>query len=126
MTHGGKIWWNELNTWNPEEAKAFYERTMGWIFDEIPGKVGHAPYLLAKRDGNPVCGIFKLRSPDFDGIASHWFTYLAVDDIEKMLEEAVTAGGQIRREMFEIPQFGKMAVVTDAGGAGFGMIEPAS
>ncbi len=126
MPHGGKIWWNELNTWNSSEARAFYERTMGWSFDEIPGKAGHEPYLLAKRDDNPVCGIFSLRSPDFDGIASHWFTYLAVDDIDKMLKEAVDAGGQIRREMFEIPQFGKMAVVVDASGAGFGMIEPTS
>ena len=124
MPHGGKIWWNELNTWNAPEARAFYERTMGWSFDEIPGKTGQAPYLLAKRDGNPVCGIFSLRSPDFDGIAAHWFTYLAVDDIGSALKEAVAAGGQIRREMFEIPQFGKMAVVLDAGGAGFGMIEP--
>lgn len=125
MSHGGKIWWNELNTWDPDEAKNFYQRSLGWSFDEVPGKAGQVPYWLAKCDGEPVCGIFTLRSPDFDGIASHWFTYLAVDDIDAALAEAVATGGEVRREKLEIPGFGTMAVVIDNTGAGFGMIEPA-
>ncbi len=126
MTHSRKVWWNELNTWKPDEAKEFYQRTLGWSFDEVRGKAGQASYWLAKREGQTMCGIFTLRSRDFDGIASHWFTYLAVDDIDSALAEALSAGGQVRREKFEIPGFGTMAVVLDNAGAGFGMIEPAS
>ena len=81
---------------------------------------------LAKHDGAVVCGIFTLRSPDFDGIEPHWFTYLAVDNIDDALTEALAEGGRVKREKFEIPGFGTMAVILDNSGAGFGMIEPAA
>jgi len=125
--HHGKIWWTELNTWDAEGAKAFYAGTFGWTFEEGPiVPEGFAPYWVAKRGGETVGGLFTLRSPEFDGMPSFWFTYLAVDDIQEGLAAAVAAGGTVKRDTFRIPGVGAIAIVADSAGAMFGMIEPES
>ncbi len=125
MSHRGKIWWNELNTWDTASAKEFYARTMGWTYEEIPPANDELePYWIANRDGQRICGIFALRSPSFDGISSHWFTYLAVDDLDKEIENALAAGGSVSREKITIPGYGTFAVIMDSTKAGFGMIQP--
>ena len=125
MSHHGKVWWTELNTRDPEAAKAFYERTMGWTFEGVAiNKNGAPPYWIAKRGDETVCGIFTLRSPDFDGVPSHWLTYLAVADIDTGLAEAAAGGGKVLRDKIAIPGFGTFAIVADGTGAAFGMIQP--
>jgi predicted enzyme related to lactoylglutathione lyase len=121
----GKVWWTELNTWDADAAMAFYGQLMGWTFESPPiNKEGAPPYYVAKRDGEVMCGIFTLRSPDFDGMPSHWFTYLAVDDFEESMSELVALGGTVRREKICIAGVGTFAIVADPTGAVFGMIEP--
>ncbi len=125
MTHRGKVWWTELNTWDPEGAKAFYQRALGWTFESGPvTPEGLPPYWLAKRDGEVVCGIFTLRSPDFDGIPSHWLTYLATDDIDSDLNAALEAGGKLYRDKICIAGVGTFVIVADSSGAAFGLIQP--
>ena len=96
MTHHGKIWWSELNTWDAEAAKSYYGKVMGWTFQEMPtaGTDEARAYYLALRDGQPVAGIFTMIKPMFEGIPEHWFTYLAVDEIEGVvvIVELVTGG----------------------------------
>ncbi|MGI9482747.1 MAG: VOC family protein [Hyphomicrobiales bacterium] len=130
----GKVYWNELNTWDAEPAKDYYSKVFECEFEEMPGKTGEPSYWLAKKNGEPVAGIFTLRSPDFDGMPSHWFTYFAVEDIEashaankKAGGHAANkkAGGKVFRGPFEIPNVGTMAVVRDSTGAGFAMMQPA-
>ena len=125
MSFRGKIWWNELNTWDTASARDFYARTMGWTYEEIPpARDELEPYWIVNLDGQRVCGIFALRSPDFDGIPSHWFTYIAVDDLDKEIENTLAAGGSLSREKVTIPGYGTFAVVMDSTKAGFGMIQP--
>lgn len=52
-----------------------------------------------------------------DGTGSVWFTYLAVDDLDAALREAEAAGGVVQRQPFSIPLAGRIAIVTDPGGA---------
>lgn len=125
MGNQGKIWWSELNTWDVPGAMAFYGRTLGWTFDEVANrKPGTQPYRIAKHNGQRVCGIFPLRSPDFDGMGSHWLTYVAVDDMAAILTEVAAAGGNVLRQPFRIPGFGTIAIVRDPTGAGLALIEP--
>jgi uncharacterized protein len=76
MTMPQRHWWHELNTWEPEAALAFYGRTLGWEFEPstLPDGAG---YWIARKDGKPVGGVFELTAPDYDGVPSHWMTYLS-------------------------------------------------
>jgi len=122
----GQIWWTELNTWNPEEALKWYGAVMGWTFSEAPtaGSPEARPYYIAMKDGQPVAGIFTMIEPDFAGIPDHWFTYIAVDDLEKTLEQSAGCGGKVRREPFEIPGMGTLCIAADSTGAVLGLIQP--
>lgn len=118
-----RIWWHELNTWEPERARHFYNATLGWDFQPsvLPGGGG---YWVAHKEGRPVGGIFQLTEPEFEGIPSHWMTYLAVPDLIDAQLKAESAGGEILRPAFHINGVGKLSVVTDCTGALIGLIEP--
>lgn len=127
MSNHGRVYWTELNTWKPDEAMAWYGAVMGWTFMEAPtaGTLDSRPYYIAKSaDGEPVAGIFQMIEPDFKGIPDHWFTYIAVNDLDAAIEKGAAAGGKLLREPFEIPGFGRMAVVLDAAGAALALIQP--
>jgi predicted enzyme related to lactoylglutathione lyase len=123
MTLPHKTWWHELNTWEPEVALAFYGRTLGWQFEEAALPDG-APYWIARQDGRPVGGIFGLTAPDYDGIPSHWMTYMTVPDIDEAASATTRAGGEVMRPAAEVPGVGRLAVVSDSTGALIGLIEP--
>ncbi len=127
MSNHGKIWWTELNTWDAEAAKEYYGAVMGWTFQESPtaGTDNPRPYYIALLNGQPVAGIFTLIKPAFEGVPDHWFTYIAVDDLDKTIAASTAAGGDVRRAPFEIPGTGTMAVVADKNGAVMAFIEPA-
>ncbi len=123
MTMPLRTWWHELNTWEPEIALAFYGRTLGWQFDPSPLPDG-GTYWIARKDNKPVGGVFELTEPDYNGIPSHWMTYMAVANIHQAETDTSKAGGEIMRPASRIPGVGKLAVVTDSTGALIGLIEP--
>ncbi|MBI2720221.1 MAG: VOC family protein [Rhizobiales bacterium] len=118
-----KLWWHELNTWDADLALDFYSHTLGWHF-EPASLPGGSSYWIARKDGRPVGGVFELTAPDYDGIPSHWMTYLSVDDIAHAQRAAAEAGGEIVRPATEVAGVGRLAVVTDATGAMIGLFEP--
>ena len=83
-------------------------------------------YWVAMADGQPVGGIMSMKGIVPDGIAPHWMSYLAVDNIYERLQKVEAAGGKIMREAFDIPKVGKIAILADATGAVMGWITPAS
>jgi len=122
MSDVGTICWNELNTRDLGKARQFYGDLFGWTFDATP--MGDSEYLVAMQGDQMVGGIYDLNSePLLDGIPDHWFTYVQVENIEKMVDATVKAGGEIRRPPFEVPGNMKVAVVADANGAVFGYME---
>ena len=118
-----KVWWHELNTWDPDQARHFYSVTLGWDFQPTTLPDG-TRYWVAHKEGRAVGGIFHLTEPEFEGIPAHWMTYLAVDDITVAQGRAETAGGEILRPAFRLPGVGRLSVVTDTSGAVIGLIEP--
>ena len=84
MTKPLRTWWHELNTWEPDAARAFYGRTLGWEFEKV-ALPDAAEYWIARKEGKPVGGVFALSEPDYAGIPSHWMTYMAVADIGQQL-----------------------------------------
>lgn len=125
MAAAGTIFWTELNTRDPEAARAFYAGLLGWDFDESPDGMG-GTYLTAMRGDSPVAGIYDMRpDPALDGAPAHWFTYVAVDDLDAAVATTLRTGGTLRRPAFDVPGVGRFAVIVDPSGGGLGLVQPA-
>ncbi|MCK0207017.1 VOC family protein [Starkeya koreensis] len=89
--------WNELNTRDIAAAKAFYGATLGWSFEPMPIE-GRADYCIIRQGDTRVGGIFVLGGPEFDGVPEHWFSYIAVDDVDARAAAVDSAGGAVLRD----------------------------
>jgi uncharacterized protein len=118
----GSFYWNELMTRDVEKAKKFYGGTIGWTFDGMPMPDG--TYWVAKMGDKPVGGLFSLSSPQFDGVPESWMSYLAVDDVDARANKATAAGAKLMRPIFDVPGVGRIAILTEPGGAGVGWMTP--
>ncbi len=118
----GNFFWNELMTRDVDRAKKFYKDTIGWSFGDMPMENG--TYWIAKMGDEPVGGIFPLSSPQFDGVPECWMSYLAVDDVDARVKKAVAAGAKLMRPIFDVPNVGRIAILTEPGGAGVGWMTP--
>ena len=119
----GHFYWNELMTRDAEKAKKFYGTTIGWTFEAMPMPDG-GTYWVAKMGDQYVGGLFPLTSPQFDGVPESWMAYLAVDDVDARVKKAVAAGAKLMRPIFDIKGVGRIAILTEPGGAGIGWITP--
>jgi uncharacterized protein len=116
MAEHGMITWSELNTRDPQAAMRFYAATLGWSFIERPMPTG--PYYLIQNGDRPVmAGIFTISGPEFDGMPEHWFTYIAVDDVDIRVEKALAAGASLVRPVIDVPGVARIAIVREPGGA---------
>jgi predicted enzyme related to lactoylglutathione lyase len=122
MTAHGHFHWNELVTRDVEKAKKFYGSTIGWTFDGMPMPDG--TYWVAKMGDQPVGGLFPIAGPQWDGVPEHWMSYLAVDDVDARVKKATAGGAKLMRPTFDIPGVGRIAILTEPGGAGVGWITP--
>ncbi|MEM7614571.1 MAG: VOC family protein [Pseudomonadota bacterium] len=120
----GTICWNELNTRDVPKAKAYYSKVLGWEFDDVPME-GGAVYHLAKRNGAEVAGVFNMTGmPGMDEVPEHWFTYLAVADVDAAVAQTEEMGGTVQRAPFDAEGVGRIAIVRDATGAAVGLMTP--
>jgi len=123
-THG-QFHWNELMTHDVERAQRFYRDTIGWSFDSMPMSDGRT-YWCAMLGDKPVAGIFPLDTPEFASVPESWMPYLAVDDVDARVTSAVKAGAKLMRPIFDVPDVGRIAILTEPGGAGVGWMTPAA
>ncbi len=124
MKPHGHFVWNELLARDVEKAKAFYAALLGWRYERTAMPNGK-PYWVAQSGGVPVAGLFEMTDalPDVPAhVPSHWFGYIEVDDADARAKAVAVAGGRLMREVFEVPDVGRLAIVTDAAGAGIGFM----
>ena len=122
MTAHGHFHWNELVTRDVEKAKKFYGETIGWTFDGMP--MADGTYWVAKMGDAFVGGLFPISGPQWDGVPEHWMSYIAVDDVDARVKKAVAAGAKLMRPAFDVPGVGRIAILTEPGGAGVGWMTP--
>ncbi|WP_349509666.1 VOC family protein [Afipia sp. Root123D2] len=123
MAAHGHFHWNELLTPEVEQAKQFYRDTIGWSFEPMPMDDG-ATYWVAQIGKEPVAGIFPTNRPDFAGVPVSWMSYLSVDNVDTRVRKAVNGGAKLMRPIFDVPNVGRIAILTEPGGAGIGWITP--
>ena len=74
----------------------------------------------------PVAGLFDVSSKTYKGVPEAWMSYLAVDDVDKRVKKAVASGAKLMRPIFDVPHVGRIAILTEPGGAGIGWMTPKS
>jgi uncharacterized protein len=119
----GAMAWNELNTRDPEAAKAFYGEVFGWSFEEKEFE-GAGTYTTIASDGETVGGLSDMTERTPAEVPAHWLVYFAVEDAEATIAKAKDQGGEIPAGPFDIAEVGRIAVVKDPFGAFFAVIQP--
>lgn len=115
--------WYELMTNEPEAAKTFYGKVVAWDSETFdPGDKG---YSVLKANGRRIGGILPMPGDAGDaGAQSAWFGYIAVEDVDAAVGRVTDAGGQLHRDIIDIPNVGRIAMISDPQGAPFYLIAP--
>lgn len=117
----GALSWNELNTRDPEAAKAFYGAVFGWDFeDKDMGEMG--TYSTLKLGDGFVGGMLDMGPRGVpEEVPAHWQVYFAVEDTDAAVETATQGGGSVMVDPMEVPA-GRFSILTDPHGASFAVI----
>lgn len=123
--HGSFIWY-ELVTKDAAKAKAFYDSVCGWNIDAEPAPGGMDYRMINAADGQ-AGGVMQLNADMIAGGARPvWLGYLGVDDVDASVAAVVAAGGLVHLPAFDIPDVGRLAMVTDPQGVPFYVMRGAS
>ena len=124
MSKHGTVHWSELMTHDLEAAKAYYTDVCGWQINEMPMPDG-STYYLGMKGETPMAGMMQMSGPQFEGVPSHWMTYLAVDDVDAAVRQTKDAGGEVLQDSFDVASVGRIAILKDPTGAAIGLMTPA-
>jgi uncharacterized protein len=111
----------ELNTTDPDKARAFYGSLFDWKLSDMAMPDGN--YTMIDVGDGTGGGLLKHPMP---GAPSVWIPYVTVDDVNVATEKARSLGATIIREVTPIPEMGSFSVVLDPTGAAFGIWQTAS
>ena len=113
----------ELNTADPEKAKAFYSKLFQWQLEDVPNSaVPDGSYTMIKVEEGTGGGIMK----QVPGGPSGWLAYVEVDDINAATQKARSLGGKVMKEPFEVMGMGWIGFIQDPTGAVLGLWKPKS
>lgn len=120
--HGSFIWY-ELLTSDPEAATRFYAGLLGWHVSSHDGpNGGHPGYRILSHGAEAVGGM--MQAPE--GVPPGWLGYIGVDDVDATLAAITADGGQVQMPARDLPEVGRIAMVTDPHGAPFYVMRGAS
>jgi predicted enzyme related to lactoylglutathione lyase len=123
--HGSFIWY-ELMTADPAKAKAFYDHVIGWTIDAQPAP-GGMDYRMIGAPGGFAGGVLGLSEDMISGGAKPtWLGYFGVDDVDASVAAIIADGGQVHLPAMDVPDVGRMAMVTDPQGIPFYVMRGAS
>ena len=113
----GTFCWADLSTPDADGAKAFYGGLLGWEFrdDEFPGGV----YTMCHLQGDAVAALVQQ-----DEQPAHWNNYVSVESADEAATRAKQLGAKVIEEPFDVMEFGRMALLSDPGGAMVCVWEP--
>ena len=115
----GDFCWINMLTPQPEAARDFFSRLLGWTYRDLPS-MGHAVMVGEHRIG----GLFDLGDPRTPpGTPPLIGVMVKVDSADAVRDRVITLGGKAKAP-FDIADQGRMAVCTDPNGGEFDLWEP--
>jgi predicted enzyme related to lactoylglutathione lyase len=100
-------------TSDPAKATAFYTQLFAWETAPMPGMA----YTIFRNGTDYAGGMLQAA----EGRPSMWVPYVTVADTDASAAAAVKLGATLCMEPADIPNVGRIAVLTDPAGATFGL-----
>jgi predicted enzyme related to lactoylglutathione lyase len=120
----GSFIWYELMTTEPDGAKAFYDAVVGWNV-ETQSQFPNGYRMIGRSDGGFAGGLLPLTDEmQQHGALPMWLGYINVEDTDATVTSIEQAGGKALMPAFDIPDVGRVAMVTDPQGAPFYIMKP--
>lgn len=119
----GALSWSELNTRDPEAAKAFYGALFGWSFEDKEFE-GAGTYTTISVSEDAFGGLIDITDRVPAEVPAHWLVYFAVEDADATIATAKERGGGVAVGPLDIAEVGRIAVVKDPFEAIFAVIAP--
>jgi predicted enzyme related to lactoylglutathione lyase len=125
----GAPFWYELHTSDVDAAIAFYGALVGWSFDTLqmgPDMAYHliVPEQVDDQQGNAGGIMRQMQRDRDDGVASTWYSYFQVDDVDAAFARAQELGAGAVMEPHDIPGAGRACWITDPQGAYVALMRP--
>jgi len=119
----GDFIWYELMTPDAEGAKTFYDAVVGWNIGQHVPEYGDYR-TIGRSDGGFAGGLLPLTEEMKEhGAHPIWLGYVNVADVDQSIESIQAAGGKSLM-VTDIPNVGRIAMVTDPQGAPFYIMKP--
>ncbi|HEX7849727.1 MAG TPA: VOC family protein [Sphingomonas sp.] len=112
--------WYELNTADPDAAKKFYDHVIGWTVEAEPMSPEMDYRGIGTADGAMVGGVMRLTNDMVsNGARPTWLFYIAVDDVDASVATVKANGGAVHLPPWDIPDVGRISMVSDPQGIPF-------
>ncbi|MGA5193147.1 VOC family protein [Streptomyces exfoliatus] len=111
--------WLDLGSPDTDAAGQFYSAVFGWELLSAGPEGGG--YGFFQQDGRTVAALGPLTE---EGAGSAWTVYFQTPDADATQKAAEAAGGTVRLGAFDVMGAGRMAALTDPGGAQFAIWQP--
>jgi uncharacterized protein len=119
----GRPTWYELLTTDPQAAKTFYTKVVGWTTAPFEGSP--QPYDMWMRAGNvPIGGVMAI--PPGMNFPPHWEMYVDVPSLDQAVAHIERMGGSALSPVIEVPNVGRLRTMKDPQGAVFALHQPSS
>jgi predicted enzyme related to lactoylglutathione lyase len=104
----GKFVWGDLISQDTAASKAFYGSLFGWTFSD------DGRYTTVFNQGVPIAGMVVARDANR---GTEWIGNVSVADVDRASAAFGQHGGQVESGPIDAPDRGRIALVSDAGGA---------
>jgi len=122
----GLFVWYDLLTTDPDGAKDFYSKVVGWETEVWENSDASKPYTMWKANGKTLGGVMSLPEPAQQmGMPSHWVGYICVANADETATQITELGGKVFHPPMEIPTVGRIVTFADPQGAVVAAFEPA-
>jgi predicted enzyme related to lactoylglutathione lyase len=118
----GRPLWYELMTTDVPAAERFYRNVIGWTSAPFEGST--QPYTVFNRGDVGVAGL--MEKPAEVNAPPFWAMYIGVPKFEDAAAHLARLGGRECSPVIDVPNVGRMQMVTDPQGAAFYIFQPST
>lgn len=121
VINAGNFCWGELYAKDINKLSKFYTSLFGWEIESI-SLPENEPYYIFKTHNVGISGGIQLNK-EMGNLRPHWNSYVLVNDIHESVTAAKKLGARVMKDVINVLNKGKMAVILDPTDAAFSLWE---